>query len=382
MKAVDQNDIKNDTKSSAFSALLAQEAAVLSSANAQQLAAEFLSANCDGSRLLLGRNADSAALVKTIEIDGIVDDFYTETMWNGKPVFKCEHIPKNSIVVNCSTSISPISAGRRLQSLNLKGCISYVDLYRLRPDLIPAPAFVAEMRKDVTENEMHWSWLREKLVDEQSISVFNDVVRYRLSADPAYMANYTVRFTDQYFEDFLSVGHEVFVDAGGFDGDTTEEFCKRYPTYKKVILFEPSASNMLNAKLRLAKHRDIEFVQQGISDVSGSLSFNPEAGSASAVSTEGACRIEVTTLDASVNEKVTFIKMDLEGWEFKALQGSSRHIVENQPKLAISVYHHASDFWRIPELILSLRQDYDIYLRHYTEGWSETIMFFVPKANS
>ena len=56
-----------------------------------------------------------------------------------------------------------------------------------------------------------------------------------------------------------------------------------------------------------------------------------------------------------VNEKVTFIKMDLEGWELLALEGSKRHILEDHPKLAISVYHHPSDFRRIFEFVLALR---------------------------
>lgn len=66
---------------------------------------------------------------------------------------------------------------------------------------------------------------------------------------------------------------------------------------------------------------------------------------------------------------LTFIKIDLEGWELKALYGAVRHIAEDHPKLAISVYHHAGDFWRI-------RDDYQVFLRHYTEGWSESVMYF------
>ncbi len=220
--------------------------------------------------------------------------------------------------------------------------------------------------------------LSQLFANKESIKVFNDLVRYRLTADPVYMANYSTRFSDQYFEDFLALSHEVFIDAGGFNGDTTEEFCKRYPDYKKVILFEPSVSNMQDARKRLGHHREIEFIQQGLSNTGGTLWFNSDAGPASAVSADGACSIDVTTLDASVREPVSFIKMDLEGWELKALEGSAQHILEDHPKLAMPVYHYASDFWRIPEYIFSIRQDYDLYLRHYTKGWSETIMFFVP----
>jgi FkbM family methyltransferase len=348
------------------------------------LVEQFFSKEKVVTRFLLGRNEHSASLAQLFEIDGFVDDFAADGIfWNGKPVIKSENLPDNGIVVNCSMSISPVTASRKLQQLEIKngGWLNYSDLLTLKPELIPAPEFVVKMRKDVAENETHWTSLLERFADKESVKVFNDLIRYRLTADPAHMVDYSTRLSDQYFEDFLTLNNEVFVDAGGFDGDTTEEFCKRYSTYKKVILFEPSEKNMLNAKKRLANRRDIEFFTLGVSDTCGTLSFNPDAGSASAVSNDGSCSIEVTTLDKAIKDKVTFIKMDLEGWELKALEGSKQHILKDYPKLAISVYHSASDFWQIPEYIFSIRQDYDVYLRHYTEGWSETIMFFVPQQN-
>jgi len=77
-----------------------------------------------------------------------------------------------------------------------------------------------------------------------------------------------------------------------------------------------------------------------------------------------------------VEEPVTFIKMDLEGWEMKALAGAKRHIATNRPKLALAVYHKAADFRLIHDFVSSFNHGYKIYLRHYTQGWSETVMFF------
>ncbi len=74
--------------------------------------------------------------------------------------------------------------------------------------------------------------------------------------------------------------------------------------------------------------------------------------------------------------------MDIEGYEQKAIEGAKKIIRTYHPRLAISVYHQKNDFWKIPELILNIRTDYDIYLRHYTEGISETIMFFIPSSKT
>ncbi len=68
--------------------------------------------------------------------------------------------------------------------------------------------------------------------------------------------------------------------------------------------------------------------------------------------------------------------MDLEGWEAQALEGSANIIKQNKPKLAIAVYHSSKDYISLYDYIMNINPDYNVYMRHYTEGWSETIMFF------
>lgn len=351
------------------------------STSATEAAQDFCSPAVAGPRFLLGRNEHSLALLRAldVDVDGIVDDGAHGSQWHGKPVIATRQLPTDAMVVNCAMSIAPVAAARKLAQQPLRAALSYADLLAARPDLVPVPAFIADMRADVAANAGRWQRLHEQLADKESQAVLEHVRQYRLSADPRHMESYSVRFSDQYFEDFLALSNEVFIDAGGFDGDTTEIFCDRYPDYRSVFLFEPSAKNMQDARKRLAQRRDITFIEQGISDQAGTLWFNPDAGSASAVSAAGASSIAVTTLDEAVRQPVSFIKMDLEGWEMQALAGARAHILADHPKLAISVYHSAADFHRIPDYIATLRQDYDLYLRHYTQGWSETIMFFVPR---
>jgi FkbM family methyltransferase len=206
------------------------------------------------------------------------------------------------------------------------------------------------------------------------------LVNFRRTGNTRHLSNYSVRLAEQYFDKIVAFhAGEVFIDCGGFDGDTTYQFIKKCDDYKRVWLFEPSEANMQKAKRRLVGIRDINYVSKGLSDAPGTVSFNSEAGSASAVSESGGNTIVVTTIDNEINDPVTFIKMDLEGWELKALNGSRSHIERNHPKLAIAVYHSASDFWKIPEFVLGICKDYQIYLRHYTEGWSESVMYFIPE---
>jgi hypothetical protein len=73
-----------------------------------------------------------------------------------------------------------------------------------------------------------------------------------------------------------------------------------------------------------------------------------------------------------------YIKMDIEGWEMNALKGAENLIKTLKPKLAICVYHKPNDFLEIYNYIKELNPNYKIYLRHYTEGVVETVMYFIP----
>jgi hypothetical protein len=91
-----------------------------------------------------------------------------------------------------------------------------------------------------------------------------------------------------------------------------------------------------------------------------------------------------TTIDSFVNEKklskVDFIKMDIEGAEMSALEGGIETIRKFRPKLAIAIYHSLDDFFNIPNWILALGLDYEIFIDHYTIHAEETICFAKPKA--
>lgn len=73
--------------------------------------------------------------------------------------------------------------------------------------------------------------------------------------------------------------------------------------------------------------------------------------------------IEVTTLDEDIKDKITLIKSDIEGFEQKAIEGAKNHIINDHPKLLISVYHSNEDLWKIPKMIHELSSDYKFYLR-------------------
>jgi FkbM family methyltransferase len=328
---------------------------------------------------VVGRNTESRALADRLTVSGLVDDRNAGSeFWNGLPIVRMSEIPKSAWVVNCSTSISPVDVYRALVNQCDAKVISLSDLCLGDRPLIEPPWFLLQQREHVRRHLERWAGLHDRLCDRTSRQILMDVLRFRLTGDASYMQSYRVAIDEQYLESFMDYREEVFVDAGGFDGDTTEAFCRIDPAYRSVYLFEPSPVNLLAAKARLRDCKRINFSPLGLSDEPGSLFFDANAGSASTVCRDGSERIEVTTLDCAVKEPVSFIKMDLEGWELRALKGAAGHIRKSQPKLAIAVYHAASDFIEVPAFIDSLGARYQLFLRHYTQGWSETVLYFKP----
>ena len=347
--------------------------------NKKKLVDEILS-DAHITRYILGRNECAKKLSALVHIDAFVDDFTDETEYLGKPIIRSSDVNKDSIVVSCSLAIYPHSALTILKETGIEKVIHFLDVVRYSKLVSLNIPFISQARNDIEINHALYEKLYESLSDEISKSTLLDLLNFRKNLDLSYLRSYKVDFVGQYFEDFLKLkDSEVFVDAGGFDGSTSIEFIKRCPNYKSVHIFEPSEVNIFKAKENLKKYQNIHFHLLGLYDRNDTLAFNSEAGSSSCVSEDGTDLIHVDKLDDVVVEAITFIKMDIEGGEAKAIKGMAQHILNDHPRLAISVYHKHDDLWKIPNQILAIRSDYKLYIRHYTEGMDETVMFFMPK---
>jgi hypothetical protein len=64
------------------------------------------------------------------------------------------------------------------------------------------------------------------------------------------MANYTTREDEQYFEEFLNLkpSGESFVNIGGYDGFTSEEFINFVQTSATLIFLSPMSKTYCSQK--------------------------------------------------------------------------------------------------------------------------------------
>ncbi len=214
-----------------------------------------------------------------------------------------------------------------------------------------------------------YRWLYEMLGDYRSkkllFAILYNWYDYNFSVlktliDPTYC---------HYFDlDILPCKEEVFVDVGAYTGDTTLDFIHSYgkSSYKRIYCYEMTPSTCEMLLKNTENYPNIIVKNFAVWDKLETLYINPNETSSSAntLSDTGEA-IKAVSLDEDIKEPITLIKMDIEGAEYRALQGAKEHIQEDHPKLLISVYHNHEDLWKIPKMIEEICPGYAFYLRYY-----------------
>ncbi|KOR29945.1 hypothetical protein TI04_07395 [Achromatium sp. WMS2] len=88
---------------------------------------------------------------------------------------------------------------------------------------------------------------------------------------------------------------------------------------------------------------------------------------------------DITSIDDYAKEhnlqKISMIKMDIEGAEMEALTGAVNTLRYMQPKLAISTYHKPEDIWEIPLFIKEQNSNYRLFFGHHTPMQEEAVYY-------
>ncbi|MHC1718141.1 MAG: FkbM family methyltransferase [Acidaminococcaceae bacterium] len=176
-----------------------------------------------------------------------------------------------------------------------------------------------------------------------------------------------VRFTDekQYFLDGYSpTKGDIVIDGGAYDGMTAKAFCD---IGCDVYSFEMDELNYQKG-IELAKENNFILENCGLGREKIELKYKT-GGPGSCISQEGVNTAKIIDIDTYANEKrlprIDFIKMDIEGSEMDALQGSAQSIRKYKPKMAICTYHKLPDMWEILLYLKQLRPDYEFAFRHH-----------------
>ncbi len=276
-------------------------------------------------------------------------------------------------------------AERKQQLINLdcRKIIPFGFLFWKYPDIF-IPHYAFDLPHKVYENADQVQNAFSLWADESSRAEYLAQLRWRMLLDFDGLhrpVDHEIYFPD----DLVSImTGEVFIDCGAYDGDTTRKLLGLYATsVKRVIAFEPDPKNFQRLQQYATKlppeiNGNVVVHQLAVGIHNSKVRFNASGTEASSV---GSGDIEVNCVsldDILVNQKPTYIKMDIEGSEMNALHGAQNIIKNNLPVLAICSYHRQEDLWQIPTLIRSFSDQYYFFLRpHLLEVW-DLVCYAIP----
>ena len=233
---------------------------------------------------------------------------------------------------------------------------------------LPSCSDISEMEK----NYQNICKVYSLMADAISKETYEKILKFRLLDDTITIPTFDQK--QEYFDYniYKKIPDEIFVDCGAYTGTTLEIFLENNNMFEKYYALEPDKDNFegLQEKCR-SQYREMEnslkLYNAAAYDISNiSLPFYSLKSPGSFVCEQGKDTVRTISIDDMLaGKKVTFIKMNIEGCEIKALKGAEETIRKYNPVLAIMGYHKTVDFWEIPILIKKMFSGYKIYIRSY-----------------
>lgn len=263
-------------------------------------------------------------------------------------------------------------------------------------------SFLSAFSVELYENINRIEWVKSRLYDDYSKKVYQEVVNRRMCGSMFGYDDLKVNNEIQYLfaPAIYSKTHGTILDVGGYIGDSVERFVSKMGNeIEKIITFE-AFENHVSVIKRKKKELEqffegtIEIIPYAVADKEGVLEFFGSCAElpngAFYYSPQFVCeernaeiknpeifKVNCTTIDniVSAAEEVRYMEMDIEGAEYAALIGAEKTIKRCKPGLAISIYHNASDYYRLAELILKYVPEYKLAIRHHRARHWDTVLY-------
>lgn len=290
---------------------------------------------------------------------------------------------RDRLVLLLSTFLKPMADACRLAGV--KRWAWYTDI----TEVFGNQAITTTCDEVLAEPEVHRLW---RLLGNcgESRHVFRQALTCRITGEEADLPPVT---PGQYFAgDWIpDAAYSRFLDCGAFDGDTLEAWVARYgrrfpPSQLRYHAIEPDPANFSRLASRVAGLAPeiagrVSLHPCAVGEATGSIRMIQGGPGSSLYSGLGSgLEVPVVPIDRLLaGERVTAVKMDLEGFEPKALEGARELIGTQRPVLLISVYHRVEHLWQLPLWIHDLGLGYGIRLRHHARSSSETVCYAVPE---
>jgi FkbM family methyltransferase len=329
----------------------------------------------------------------------VADDRLTSPRTAGLECISSEHFieryrgRKDIVAINCARFDPGI---RHFEVVCLRAGIDLLNPEQAHRALrTPGLDFrLADHLPTIVEHQHRFRVLEDRLDDELSKDTLRRVMLFHLTTNREYYRHVDRPYETIYFRSglFDVTPEEQYVDCGASIGESiTALLASAGYDLRRGWLIEPDKFNVETLKVLLDKIRllpsgcgeRISIHAAAVGDRSDRIRFAHCGGHAGMVlpgATESSAAVQdpvdVVRLDDVIDGQPTLVKMDVEGAELQALAGAAGLIREHKPKLAISAYHRARDLIDLSELVVSLRPDYRLGLRHQGPLRYDTILYF------
>lgn len=237
------------------------------------------------------------------------------------------------------------------------------------------------------DNAEDYIWLYENLKDYKSkyilFAIINNFYNFDFIALKHCMENIYKHYFD--LEILPERKNDIYVDVGAFVGDSCIDYIESFSetAYCKIYCYEIDNENVDKMSKNLINYKNIKIIEKAVSDTNADLYYDlNEDSSANRITNNGSKLVKAVCLDDDIKEKITMVKMDIEGGEKRALKGMMNHIKNDNPTLLISVYHNNTDLLKIPKMILNYNENYNLYLRYYGGCYFATEIVLIAVPNS
>lgn len=290
---------------------------------------------------------------------------------------------QNATVIVCLLEMDKVFQQVRTHLAEL-GCQAVYHMYELREIRTlfrEQPLIIAPNRDLLWENRELLYQVAQMLEDELSKQTLTSILRFLWSDLSERIPALSIE--DQYFaSDVYSLGeNEIFADCGAHVGEIFHQFLRRCcGQFDSYWAFEPDSQNIHKLKENCPPEYQQKLIirHTALGDTPKIVRVRNYDGSNSIIREDGEEAVSCATLDSLAEElHPTILKIDVEGWESRLLDGAEMIIRRNKPIIAIAVYHREQDFWEIPLRLKGLVPDYRFYLRSYL-NIAETVLYAVP----
>jgi FkbM family methyltransferase len=220
------------------------------------------------------------------------------------------------------------------------------------------------------------------LEDEKSKKIYYYYTYMRMNKNIIY-TGIAEKSDNEYIIDELKLwgGVESIVDAGAYTGDSITLFEKVLNNkIDKVFAFEADANTYHILKETVEKSKFSQKVimfNLALFSENTTLSFNSNSGPVSSIANDGHSFVKAVKIDDIITERITFIKMDIEGAEMDALIGAEKILKRDRPKLAICIYHKPAHLWEIPIYLKAIVPEYKFYIRKHSLFFDDIVLYAV-----